>query len=437
MDNSRTTPFSYIHSRYSFCIILAFLLCSHQGFSQSDSIIPCISTKMSRLHGFSGSGVIPMDKTDISVLDTEIYYIPVVFHIIYTAKNFGPDQLSDKDILSQIEVLNEDFGRQPGTNGYNTRSIGADTRIRFCLATKDPNGNPTTGIERIKTSNDNITSSTEMRIKNLSRWNQKYYLNIWVVDQIDGGDRTAGYSYLAHDVSNKDSAQEIDGTVVNYRFVGKNTGLQSSTMYQSGRTLTHELGHYCDMHHPWGDDDINACGDDGVYDTPPCDNVYFSKFANKCDSPFQCGYFRLVEDYMDYSDDRCMNLYTIGQAKKMRGALRQFRPNLISCPNHSRTGCAPSCEPASLTYTTDDIEVFPNPTVSSDINFRLFLSFEQNLDFYIYDNLGQTIYQQTGVTGSGGDFRISLPGMQAGIYYALIKGKSQFFRKRIVIIGPN
>ena len=468
---------------FSSLLFILFFCVLHVDLSaQTDSVIPCITTKMSKLHGFNKPDPGIMQKNDFTVEDTELYYIPVVFHIIYSTKGNGPDTLTDSNIISQIEVLNEDFGKMPGTHGYNNYNFGGDTRIRFRLAQIDPYGNKTSGIDRKYHHTANISTSNEMDIKNVSRWDQRYYLNVWVVDKIDGGSSTTGYSYLAHDVSTKDSAQQIDGTVVNYRFIGRNAPYQNLVNYKLGRTLTHEVGHYCDLHHTWGDDDINVCGDDGVYDTPPCENAYFSQYSKGCDSPYQCpdpkpgvsqyttntinhkidsfnilynlgkisqdylskqiynlesilNYARLVEDYMDYSDDRCMDVFTKGQAKKMRAALREYRPNLISCPNYLRTGIDSSCGPATKTFFTDDIEIIPNPTVSTNINFFLFLDFEQKLDFFLYDNLGRELYEQERVTASGGNYTMSVPGLRPGIYFAVIKGQSQSFRKKILIIG--
>ena len=461
--------------------ILFFCLLFSDVSAQTDSVIPCITTKMSKLHGFNNPDPGIMQKNDFTVEDTEIYYIPVVFHIIFSDTGKGPDMVTDSNIISQIQVLNEDFGKMPGTHGYNTYVFGADTRIRFRLAQIDPYGNKTSGIERKHHNTANISESNEMDIKNVSRWDQRHYLNIWVVDEIDGDPNTAGYSYLAHDVSNKDSAQQIDGTVINYRFIGKNTKYQNLVNYKLGRTVTHEIGHYCDLLHTWGDE-VDVCGDDGVPDTPPCENAYYSQYSDGCDSPYQCpdsrpdlskyttdlvngkidslnyrfksgkisqvlyandlynfevilNYARLVADYMDYSDDRCMNVFTKGQANRMRGALRQYRPNLISCPNYLRTGIESSCEPTSTTFAANDVEIIPNPTISTNINFFLYLDFEQKLDFFLYDNLGRELFEQERVTAGGGNYTMSVPGLKPGIYYAVIKGQTQSFRKKILIIG--
>ena len=468
--------FSSLLSILFFCVLFTDLS------AQTDSVIPCITTKMSRLHGFNQPDPGIMNKNDYTVDDSEIYYIPVVFHIIYSKPGYGPDTISDSNIISQMQVLNEDFGKIPGSKGYNTYVYGADTRIRFRLAQIDPYGNKTSGIERKYHSTANITEANEMDIKNVSRWDQRYYLNVWVVDKIDGGTSTSGYSYLAHDVSTKDGSQAFDGTVVDYRFIGRNAKYQNRVNYKLGRTLTHEIGHYCDLHHTWGDEDINVCGDDGVYDTPPCANAFFSQYSDGCDSPYQCpdsrpdlskyttdlinhkidslnikynsgkitqaiysqdlynyeiilNYARLIEDYMDYSDDRCMNVFTKGQAKKMRAALREYRPNLISCPNYLRTGIDSSCEPATKTFLTNDIQIIPNPTVSTNINFFLYLDHDQKLDFFLYDNLGRELFEQERVTGSGGNYTMSVPGLKPGIYYGLIKAQSQIFRKSILILG--
>jgi hypothetical protein len=116
------------------------------------------------------------------------YIIPTVVHVIHLG---GQTNISDQRIYDQIRVLNEDFGRYGFFTDYPE---GADTKIRFCLAKKDPNGNPSNGIVRVFSEAANLNSYNEMKSKNLSLWDQNRYCNIWVVSAIDGDDEIQGYS---------------------------------------------------------------------------------------------------------------------------------------------------------------------------------------------------------------------------------------------------
>ncbi|MEM6806467.1 MAG: M43 family zinc metalloprotease, partial [Bacteroidota bacterium] len=231
--------------------------------------------------------------------------IPVVVHVVYQTTE---QNISDAQIKSQIKVLNEDFQRKNSDRDQTPaifQSVAANTGIRFQLATRDPNGNSTTGITRKKTykasfyTNDNDVKYSAMG--GVDPWPTDQYLNIWVCNL---GLGILGYSQFPG------GPKETDGVVIGYKFFGTIGDLKAP--FNLGRTTTHEVGHWLNLRHIWGD---GPCGvDDHVADTPaadaPSSGCYFGRKS--------CGSVNMTQNFMDYTDDACMNLFTKGQAQRMR-----------------------------------------------------------------------------------------------------------------------
>lgn len=277
--------------------------------------------------------------TNTSRSRPSIITIPVVVHIIH---NTSVENISDAQVLSQIEVLNEDF-RRMNEDALNTPAaflpIAADVEIEFCLATVDPNGFQTSGITRTSTTvssfglNDDIKSSL---MGGQDPWNTAAYLNIWVGTI---GGNILGYAQLPGGNAN------TDGIVIDSRYFGR-IGTATSP-FDLGRTTTHEVGHWLGLRHIWGD---GGCGlDDGISDTPlasspnyvgaPCTAAPNSCIEANGDQP------DMYQNFMDYSDDGCMNLFTIGQKNLMRAL---FEPNgqrvsLLSSNGCANNGMLPTC----------------------------------------------------------------------------------------------
>src|SRR5690554_6067175 len=246
-----------------------------------------------------------------------ITVIPVVVHVIW---NTAQQNIPDNMITSQIRVLNEDFRRMEGTPGHNTHPDGADTKFEFRLADRDPDGNPHTGINRVQSAVASWGSwnnaTLDEQLKALSYWPSENYLNIWVTN-LSGG--VLGYATFPGSVP-----PTRDGAVILWSAFGYNS---PAVPYNLGRTTTHELGHWVNLYHIWGD--VNNCtGTDFCDDTPPCSGQYFSGVPN-CPVPSQCGFNRMIENYMDYSDDGCMNVFTNDQTSRMTAAYNGFRTSLL------------------------------------------------------------------------------------------------------------
>ncbi|GIS08452.1 MAG: hypothetical protein CM15mP112_05640 [Flavobacteriales bacterium] len=190
-------------------------------------------------------------------LSQNIITIPVVVHVVYYNNT---ENISDQQIFSQIDILNEDF-RRLNSDTINTpaafQSVAADTEIEFCLATRDPNGNPTNGITRTSTTQTSFSTNDGVKYSSSGgkdAWNTSKYLNMWVCD-LSGG--LLGYTQFPGGTASS------DGVVCDYAYFG-DIGTASSP-YDLGRTTTHEVGHWLNLRHIWGD---SNCGNDFCNDTP-------------------------------------------------------------------------------------------------------------------------------------------------------------------------
>ncbi len=246
-----------------------------------------------------------------------IITIPVVFHVVYrtTAEN-----LSAAVLQEQLDVMNDDF-RRMNSDADNTWSQAADTEIEFCLASVDPDGNATSGITRTSTTTNGFGTNDGVKFDSSGgkdAWPRDSYLNFWVCN-IGGG--ILGYAQFPG------GPAATDGVVNDYRYTGI-TG--ASAPFDGGRTATHEVGHWLNLRHIWGD---GGCGvDDFVADTPESDASNGGCNA----SHVSCGTTDMVQNYMDYSDDACMNLFTQGQKDRMRaifepGGARASLLNSAAC----------------------------------------------------------------------------------------------------------
>ena len=260
-----------------------------------------------------------------------VLVIPIVFHIIH---NYGVENISDAQVLDQVRILNEDFRR----NNFDTslivaafKPIAADCEIEFRLATIDPDGNCTSGIERIQSQ---LTYNGDDDSK-LDPWPSNQYLNIWTVNNL-GSSGAAAYAYYPGT-----APQGKDGVISIHSYIGS---IGSGSPGRS-RVLTHEVGHCLNLAHVWGstNDPGVACGNDGVGDTPvtkgwtTC-NIY----GSVCSPPA----LENVQNYMEYS--YCCNMFTEGQKTRMRAALNSSaggRNNLWQAANLAATGTDGSAPP--------------------------------------------------------------------------------------------
>jgi PKD repeat protein len=238
----------------------------------------------------------------------ELIVIPVVFHVIHYN---GPENISDEQVLSGIEVMNRDF-RKLNSDADDVISefegIAADSEIEFRLAQIDPQGDCHTGINRIVSP---LTYDGGGEVKDLIQWPRNSYLNIWVVEDANGA---AGYSLYPGSVNGAQGAGN-DGIVVAHDYTGN---IGTSNNYRS-RTLTHEAGHWMNLRHLWGNsnspgDSENCDMDDQVSDTPVT-----SGWTSCNVNGSTCGSLDNVQNYMEYS--YCGRMFSEGQRTRMRAAM--------------------------------------------------------------------------------------------------------------------
>lgn len=271
--------------------------------------------------------------------------IPVVFHVVY---NTTAQNISEAQIQSQIDILNEDF-RRLNTDAVNTpddfAGLAADIEIEFCLATVDPNGQITNGITRTQTDKTEFPLNTNQDYRAVKfdasggkdAWPSSEYLNFWVANL---GSGILGYATFP----GGDPA--VDGVVCGYRFIG-NQGTATAP-YNLGRTATHEVGHWLNLRHIWGDGNCNA--DDLVSDTPSASGPNYSESPCTYPGPNTCDDGAndlpdMFQNFMDYSDDGCMNLFTTGQRNRMRSLFEAggSRASLLNS-NGCGQGTPPTCD---------------------------------------------------------------------------------------------
>jgi PKD repeat protein len=250
--------------------------------------------------------------------------IPVVVHVIHNGDPVGSgENISQAQIYSQLEVLNEDFRRMMGTPGYNTHPAGADVEIEWCPAVVDPNGNimPEPGIDRVNLGVTSYSSSSTINsnVKPQTYWDPNRYCNIWTVN-FSGS--LLGYAQFPNvnlqGIGTNNGGATTDGVVVRHTAFGRVGNVQSP--YNGGRTLTHELGHWLGLRHIWGDGS-SCSATDYCDDTPKASAAnYGCPVKNSCNdgTPDPND---MVENYMDYTNDACMNIFTQCQKTRMLTAL--------------------------------------------------------------------------------------------------------------------
>ncbi|MEM1359793.1 MAG: zinc metalloprotease, partial [Bacteroidota bacterium] len=260
--------------------------------------------------------------------------IPVVVHVVYRTST---ENVSLAQINSQIQVLNEDFRRTNG-DADGTWPQAADSEIEFCLASIDPNGNATDGIIRQSTTRNGFGTNNAVKFASSggsNAWPADKYMNMWVCN-IGGG--ILGYAQFPGGPAN------TDGVVIDYRYFGTNG--TATAPFNLGRTGTHEVGHYLNLRHIWGD--TGCGGDDFVADTPLAGGPNYTGTPCNFPGPNSCNTGAgddpdMFQNYMDYSDDGCMNLFTTGQKTRMQAALSGARSGLLSS-NGCGTPAAPTCD---------------------------------------------------------------------------------------------
>lgn len=278
--------------------------------------------------------------------------IPVVVHVVW---NTPVQNISDDQILSQIDVLNADFRRR-NLDTANTpapfKPLAADCNIEFRMARRDPGGNPTLGITRTQTSTVAFGQSSSVKFTSQGGqdgWDRDRYLNLWVCNI---GNDILGYATFPGGTAS------LDGVVIGYTYFGT-TGAVTAP-FNKGRTATHEVGHWLWLYHIWGDDNGSCAGSDQVGDTPnQAEEFYGCPAYPRLDACTPSGSGVMFMNYMDYTDDACMNLFTQGQLGRMDAALGGPRAPITTSNGHVNVSGNPIC-----TFKADSVSVIYGGTVN-------------------------------------------------------------------------
>ncbi|MCH2198572.1 MAG: T9SS type A sorting domain-containing protein [Flavobacteriales bacterium] len=388
--------------RFLSTLLVAILLCSSLYSQKLCGFDPLM--EMLHTHEGDQQQLIDMNyqilERSLQLSDAERdgeYVIPCVVHVIHEN---GPENLSDLQIETAIEHLNAAFANEEGPFG---NPDGIPVPIRFCLAGTDPNGEFTTGINRVEDPlTDMLVPSQDLDLKDLSRWNPEQYLNIWLVKQITREENNSGV--VGYATFPDAHGMDIDGIVCEAEFFG-------TPQEDYSKVHIHEIGHYLGLYHTFQDlcpnDDCQTSGD-WVCDTPP-DQVGFNYFCydgtNSCttdeDDTSENNPFRAVElgglgdqldeadNYMDYTNLYCFNQFTQGQSDRMVAALLEVRSSLLDGDR-----CSTPCEtpfPAEILAGSTELEVGDNEPFVLDatdftgINWYIDNEFVSDETTFIFD----------------------------------------------------
>lgn len=248
---------------------------------------------------------------------TTVITIPVVFHIIHDGDPVGTDEnISDALIYAQLDQMNDDFALLNSDAGMIPAMfapLAADTKIQFCLAERTPDCQSTNGIERINLGQVSWSkAAVNSTVKPSTIWDRDQYLNIWTVRFGAPNENLLGFGQFPGGPAN------TDGVVNAFFTTGSLANPNGSGNYNKGRTMTHEVGHWLNLLHIWGDD---TCGDDLVADTPihETDNGGCPSHpkTNTCSGTIT----EMFMNYMDYVNDDCMHMFSQGQSDRMCAVL--------------------------------------------------------------------------------------------------------------------
>lgn len=361
----------------------------------------------------------PLNARD--TLPDEVILIPVVVHVLY---NTNGQNISDEQVLSQIKVLNEDFRRLNKDAIYTPapfKNVAADTRIVFSLAKVDPNGYATNGIIHKFTKEPFFLADDAMKFSSSGgddAWDANKYLNIWVCDLFG---RTLGYAVLPG------SPPEKDGVVIKYTAFGTTGNVRAP--YNKGRTTTHEIGHWLGLRHLWGD---KRCGDDGIADTPSqqSGNNHCPTFPHLSSCSIN-QYGDMFMNFMDLTDDKCMNLFTIGQKSKMRSvfSIGNYRNSLLNSTVCDASNAQPAPIVPDAVLNKPAVTIYPNPFLN-DITISLKdVKYVKGSIIKLYNATGKLFINQK---VQSKETTLHLNHLPSGLYFLRIEGGQGSFAYKII-----
>lgn len=304
------------------------------GFDEQNKLDAFREERQERFEQWIQNKIVKRPRMEYNRSRTKaLYQIPVVVHVIHNGEPVGVGRnISEAQILSQIEVLNEDFNRDNPDASQTPpefQAVAGSIDIEFVLAKQDPDGLPTNGIVRVRGSKSGYTGNETALFKAQSYWPAENYLNIWVANFTDTFLGLAQFPETDLQGVDPPFDRETDGVVVDYQAFGRgNFNLLSQ--FNKGRTATHEIGHFLGVLHIFGNES-GCTATDFVSDTPSQ-----SERTRGCPSHpvTSCSHNKMFQNYMDYTDDPCLNLFTQGQIARMVTVLENSprRESLLTSP---------------------------------------------------------------------------------------------------------
>jgi hypothetical protein len=361
-------------------------------------------------------------KRTFRTSETEIIRIPVVVHIVHDQESGriggrGNPNITDEQVLSQIRILNEDYRKMEGTPGYNTHPAGADTGIEFFLAEVDPTGAPSDGITRNYYASKKLFNpyTDAALLAEVNSWPSDEYMNIWVCALSGNYLGVAQFPSLTGipGLDEADAARALtDGVIIDYKCFG-DVGAIENNNYAQGRTTTHEVGHWFGLLHTWGD---RRCGDDYCEDTPPAETSNTSSCNDRFSTCFGSQTRNMIENYMDYSPDRCMNIFTFNQMERIR-AVMELSPRRIKLLENSRKARLEESERLQAT-------VFPNPVRNALLSAEIRYQGYQNIDLTVVDLKGQVQFASRFENIWSRVFELPVEHLSSGVYFLVVTSES-------------
>jgi len=366
-----------------------------------------------------------------------IITIPVVVHVVH--KN-AVQNIPDSQIVRQISILNECYRLQnPNFQGIRAifDTVGADIEIEFCLAATDPVGNPTTGIVRVAAPSSasfdplfNFDKVKSSATNGDDAWPHDKYLNIWVCDMsLFSTVVVLGYATFPGGPAN------LDGVVIQSEYFGLGTAPAPNNL---GRTTVHEVGHWLGMRHIWADDDTQSSGQcdstDFVDDTPNAAAKSQSNCnltINSCANEAACWGLTdppdMVENYMDYSADACMALFTLGQKARMYSFLNTDSARIAI--KSSPAGCSAIGIEDLYAHFSDHVFLYPNPA-SDVLHLNITQLTPAELKCEVYDQTGRVV---KAIDNLAFQNTISLADLANGLYLVKIYNSDMHTTRKIAV----
>jgi hypothetical protein len=350
----------------------------------------------------------------------EVVIIPIVFHILY---NTPAENLTDAQVKSQLDAMNADFmGTNADASGIPAafKSVASNPQIQFCLAQRDPAGKATTGIIHKSTTKTSF-SDTGDPAKFSSKggddaWDTKKYFNFWICD--------LGTSLIGYAEFPTGTATNTFGVVSHYSYTGTIGALQP---FDKGRIGAHEGGHCFNLFHIWGDAN---CGDDAVSDTPTqkAETSGCPTFPRiTCNNSPNGDMFM---NFMDYTDDVCLAMFTKGQTARMVAVVNTAPYNALKTSN----GCVPPVNTGiNILAVDNDLTIYPNP--SNGVVTIAFTPMDKSMhSIEIQNVLGQVLYKEEMIDYTGQYSKsIDVQAFGKGIYTVHLRNKTGEIAKKVIV----